>query len=184
VVSCHAVEQREARFIERQSAASRLGSGSFAVHDCQLAHSPTKEDIMNPTNEAATGGSEQIPVTIVTADGDGKLSVAQAARALASVRHKPRDQEQAYELRQGSASTIATATLPGPESAAPRPVQESSAAAYAASEDAGEHDLRVRADEALPGETESVDPGAELPSIEPPRSWTKADKELFTSLPR
>jgi hypothetical protein len=39
---------------------------------------------MDPITEAAAGGSEQAPITIVTADGDGKLSVAQAARALAA----------------------------------------------------------------------------------------------------
>ena len=47
--------------------------------------------------------------------------------------------------------------------------------------------------EAPPGETESAkmrqpNParrrGTDLPPIEPPRSWTKEDKELFTSLPR
>src|SRR5207245_11444009 len=46
--------------------------------------------------------------------------------------------------------------------------------------------------QAAPGETERADPAAdaaaeaesELPSIEPPRSWTKEDKELFKSLPR
>ena|SRR6516225_6438696 len=33
--------------------------------------------------------------------------------------------------------------------------------------------------------TEGTDPGAtELSPIEPPRSWTKEDKELFTGLPR
>ena len=71
--------------------------------------------------------------------------------------------------------------------------QEFSNAANAASEDAGERDPRIRGDNALPGETESADPASasaeastdqDLPPIEPPRSWTKADKELFTSLPR
>src|SRR5262249_45285460 len=39
--------------------------------------------------------------------------------------------------------------------------------------------------ETPPGETKSADPAAqELPPIEPPRSWTKEDKELFKSLPR
>jgi hypothetical protein len=38
--------------------------------------------------------------------------------------------------------------------------------------------------QALPGETERADREAALPPIEPPRSWTKEDKELFTSLPR
>jgi hypothetical protein len=34
------------------------------------------------------------------------------------------------------------------------------------------------------GETEGADREAELPPIEPPRSWTKDDKELFAGLPR
>ena len=63
------------------------------------------------------------------------------------------------------------------------PAQESSPAQ--AGSDAGERP-------APPGETESADPAAEsrpeagtdLPPIEPPRSWTKEDKDLFTSLPR
>jgi hypothetical protein len=38
-------------------------------------------------------------------------------------------------------------------------------------------------DEPVPGETVDDDP-AELPPIEPPRSWSKEDKELFNSLPR
>lgn len=35
----------------------------------------------------------------------------------------------------------------------------------------------------VPGETAQDDP-AELPPIDPPRSWSKEDKELFNSLPR
>lgn len=37
--------------------------------------------------------------------------------------------------------------------------------------------------EAVPGDDQQADP-AELPSVEPPRSWSKEDKELFNSLPR
>jgi hypothetical protein len=46
---------------------------------------------------------------------------------------------------------------------------------------------------APPGEAQDADPaasdpradaGTDLPPIEPPRSWTKEDKDLFTSLPR
>jgi hypothetical protein len=145
---------------------------------------------MDLTNEAAAGGSEQLPVTVVTVDGDQKLSVAQAARALARARHKPKEQEQAVEHRQAAASA-ATATSAGSEAAVFRPEQESSDAVTTASGGAGERDPRLRGDEALPGEAESTDPadprseaGTDLPPIEPPRSWTKADKELFTSLPR
>jgi hypothetical protein len=146
---------------------------------------------MDPTNEAAAGGSEQIPATIVTADGDGKLSVAAAARALASARHKPREQEQALEQRLAPASAFARAGTAGAGASA-EAVQESSPAPSGASEDAG--DLRSPQGEGgPPGGTESVDPASssaaaaaaeESPPIEPPRSWTKADKELFTSLPR
>jgi hypothetical protein len=121
--------------------------------------STTRENHGTRPNEAAIGGSEQIPITVVTADGDGKLSVAEAARALASARHKPRDQDEAAE-----------------------PHQESSVAANAASEGAGERDPQQ--DATPPGETDRADPADPLPPIEPPRSWTKADKELFTSLPR
>src|SRR5262249_57942989 len=35
----------------------------------------------------------------------------------------------------------------------------------------------------VPGETQADD-RAEVPPIEPPRSWTKEDKELFRGLPR
>ena len=38
-------------------------------------------------------------------------------------------------------------------------------------------------DDQVPGETAQDDP-AELPPIDPPRSWSKEDKELFNSLPR
>jgi len=37
--------------------------------------------------------------------------------------------------------------------------------------------------EKVPSETVEADP-AEVPSIEPPRSWSKEDKELFNALPR
>jgi hypothetical protein len=148
---------------------------------------------MDPITEAAAGGSEQAPTTIVTADGDGKLSVEAAARALASARHRPREQEQALGQRQTPASAFAKAGAAGAGVLNAEAAQEFSNAANAASEDAGERDPRIRGDNALPGETESADPASasaeastdqDLPPIEPPRSWTKADKELFTSLPR
>jgi hypothetical protein len=148
---------------------------------------------MDLKTEAAAGGSEQAPMTIITADGEGRLSVAQAARALASARHKPREQEQAVQQRQAPVSIPQKAGIVGAGATAAEPLQESTTAAETASADAGERDPRLRVDDAFPGETERADPAAldtrseaetELPSIEPPRSWTKADKELFTSLPR
>jgi hypothetical protein len=138
---------------------------------------------MNPINEVAQmGGSDPrstsggTPITVVTAEGEGRLSVTEAARALAGARSRSKDQE---AQRQSDA-------MP--------PAIESSAAS-AALEDAGERQLRDSGEQAPPGEADRADPTAitredgrerpdALPPIEPPRSWTKADKELFTSLPR
>lgn len=40
------------------------------------------------------------------------------------------------------------------------------------------------APEEAPGETEDTDDAAGEPPVDPPRSWSKADKELFKTLPR
>src|SRR5262249_9921193 len=67
--------------------------------------------------------------------------------------------------------------------AAPEPGKESTAAD--ATDDAAPGPRVKSGDAQDPGErTEGADREAELPPIEPPRSWTKEDKELFTSLPR
>src|SRR5258708_10316537 len=117
---------------------------------------------MDVNNEAALGGGEQQPVTQISVDGEGTLSVTEAARALAGARHNQKDQAQPSEPREG---------------AAPHEVAQESTPAQAGN-DAGEL-------LAPPGETERADPAAsELPTIDPPRSWTKEDKDLFTSLPR
>ncbi len=117
------------------------------------------------TEGAITGAGEQASMPVVTVPGEGNLSVTAAARALATVRHKPKDQP-ASEQRQ---------------EATPPAEQESTASA----DDA--------AAQTPPGETEQADPAAQdpgseagtrLPPIEPPRSWTKEDKELFAGLPR
>ena len=118
---------------------------------------------MDVNNEAALGGSEQQPVTQISVDGEGTLSVTEAARALAGARHKQKDQPQP--------------SGPRAEGATPHEVAQESTPAQAGN-DAGEL-------LAPPGETERADPAAsELPPIDPPRSWTKEDKDLFTSLPR
>jgi len=116
------------------------------------------------TIEAAVGGSEHSPISALAVEGEGNLSVAEAARSLAQAR-KPNEQQQAAEQRTDGAAQAAG--------------QESTAQAG----DAASQDTETR------GETENADPGAQednqaLPPIEPPRSWTKEDKELFTSLPR
>jgi len=122
--------------------------------------------------EQPYAGGEPAPVTIAPAPaGDKPVAARQAARDLATWRHnrdKQSKQEQQQDQRHSTAQT---------------PAQESSSAPSGASEDAG--DLRSPQGEGgPPGEIESADPAASLSPIEPPRSWTKEDKELFTSLPR
>jgi hypothetical protein len=122
--------------------------------------------------DAALDGSEQARIVLITSEADGELSVADAARTLMEGR-RPKEQNQSQA---GSEQCIERAALR-------EPAQESSPAQ--AGSDAGERP-------APPGETESADPavesrpeaGTDLPPIEPPRSWTKEDKDLFTSLPR
>lgn len=88
-----------------------------------------------------------------SAGGDGPLSAMEAARSLVDQRRKDNAQQ-----RTGEAPEAATA-------------QES------ASQEAD------TAQETGPGETQEADAEPEAPPIEPPRSWTKEDKELFRSLP-
>jgi hypothetical protein len=138
-------------------------------------------------SDVSTDGAEragaQSPITEIVTGGSEPLSLTQAARALGAARKDKDSQEP--EQRQA---------------ATPDPAEESTAPGITSrdAEDAGEHD-------APPGETEHADPqgtsqedgrerpdphedGRERPDglapIEPPRSWTKADKDLFTSLPR
>lgn len=131
--------------------------------------------------EAASSGSEQTPVAVAPApEGNKPIAAREAARSLASWRHNrgKRQQEQTTQtpgyVHPQSAITAAPATTPGKESTAHSATQD---AQRAGAGDAGEH-------QAPPGEIESADPAANLPPIEPPRSWTKEDKELFASLPR
>ena len=49
---------------------------------------------MEATTDAGTAGSEQMTIPVVTVPGDESLSVTAAARALANLRHKGRDEEQ------------------------------------------------------------------------------------------
>jgi hypothetical protein len=136
--------------------------------------------------DASTPASETTPVPIAPAPaGDKPLGARQAARDLASWRHK----------RGKSKDQQAVAERANVAAPAAEPAQESTAQAG----DAGES-------QAPPGEIESADRqgiareghqgvdarldglSRERPyapaSIEPPRSWTKEDKELFASLPR
>jgi hypothetical protein len=147
------------------------------------AHSPSQTGV-----NALTPGSEPTPAPIPIAPappGDKPVAARQAARDLASWRHNrdKRNQEQQQDgaQRHGASQTrMDGLARPTAAAAAADPAQESTAKAG----DAGELHPRESGDQAPPGEIESADPAATLPPIEPPRSWTKEDKELFTSLPR
>ena len=129
------------------------------------------------TGVNALSHTEQSPIAVVPAPaGDSAMDARGAARSLAAWR---RDRDQQPNTSNDQPQLRARAEGGAPHEAA----QESSPAQ--AGSDAGER-------EAPPGETESADPaadprpeaGTEPPPIEPPRSWTKEDKDLFTSLPR
>ena len=124
--------------------------------------------------DAGAAGSEQAPVAVIAAEGKGALSVTEGAHTLAQAR-KPREQHPS----QAGSEQRSTPNEPAPESTAHLRPQAGTGAHDAASQETPE----------TRGETENADPGAQennqaLPPIEPPRSWTKEDKELFTSLPR
>jgi hypothetical protein len=118
------------------------------------------------TTDAGAAGSERSPISVIAVKDEAHLSVSEAARSLAQARKPKEQQQQAAEQRTDGAAQTA-----GQESTAP--------AGDATSPETPE----------TRGETENADPAAQendqaLPPIEPPRSWTKEDKELFTSLPR
>ncbi len=103
------------------------------------------------------------PIIERTAGGSGPLSVLEAARSLVQTRYK----EQAEVTRQAEAPAA-------PAEAAPaEPEQELAGEASAAPPEAE-----------APGETKEAEPARDEPPIEPPRSWTKDEKERFKSLPR
>jgi hypothetical protein len=104
------------------------------------------------------------------ADTPATLSSHDAAAVLRKLRQKDTTEPRS-EAGTGSAPP-----------AAPEPGKESPADPRITSGDA---DNAASADAQDPGErTESADPAQDAPPIEPPRSWTKEDKELFAGLPR
>lgn len=127
------------------------------------------------TAAAPAGGSDQSAIAVIGAPSDAgaRLSLADAARALAQARRPKDQQQQAGEQR--------------PQRQHP-PAAQRESTADSASQDAREHagagDAGEQPAAAPPGEIERADPAANLPPIEPPRSWTKEDKELFASVPR
>jgi hypothetical protein len=150
---------------------------------------------MATDTDAASGGSERIDVAIHKAGGDGPLTPRAAANSVidwrrknkASVRTNATEQRQAPEQRRESyaeAGTGATELASESTFAGSANSNAASAAPEWSAEPSAKKDAAPRAEEpGVPGETERADP-EELPTIEPPRSWTKDEKERFQSLPR
>jgi hypothetical protein len=114
-----------------------------------------------------TTESDALPVGDIIerkAGGEGPLSVREAARSLIDTRNNERAQlEKQAEQPQAAPAEAAPAEQPPQESA-------------------GEADAAPPQE--APGETQEAEPAEDQPPIEPPRSWTKAEKERFNSLPR
>ena len=115
---------------------------------------------------AAPAATEQAPaIATHTAGGSGPLSIADAARSVIDWRRKEAaaDKPAQNETKPDASAEVATS---GQES---EPVK--------AGDDNG--------GESPPVETESQDAAVETqPPVDPPRSWSKEDKELFKALPR
>lgn len=113
--------------------------------------------------DEVAGADSTIQSDIVTrsASGDGALSARDAANSLLDARRKDNAGTQRRDDEQDQSEAREAAT------AAETPAQ--------AEDTAPERD---------PGGTQEADPAPQEPPIEPPRSWTKEDKELFKGLPR
>lgn len=118
---------------------------------------------MSDTHAAPAGGADtvvSVPVSTPAVADSTPITASEAARQLASFRHK----------RDNPAPVKAAEAPAAPEPAAAEPEKSEAQA-----EDAAQP-------QADPGETQEADP-VEIPSVDPPRSWTKDAKEAFKLLP-
>jgi hypothetical protein len=120
-----------------------------------------------PITALAVEAPPQSDIIARSAGGEGPLSAREAALSLADGRHKDMARQRRDDEQQGEARDDAAAR------------QESAAPAV----DTTAQETDKATDKATgPGETQGDDQAE--PSIAPPRSWTKEDKELFRHLPR
>jgi len=120
---------------------------------------------MNDQTTAPDGGGDppSLPVATPATPDQSSIAISEAARQLSAWRHKRANPDE-------GAAPAAGATE-GAAGAQPDPAPQAEPAAPPQPE--------------APGETTPpVDPAAELPPIDPPRSWTAEDKEIFRTLPR
>jgi len=140
---------------------------------------------MSLDNVAGIAGNEQSPAPVSdtavhTAGGDGPLSIRDAARSVIDWRRKSAAGEAAKSPNDQSNLGQDASAQSTQSAASLDPTTQSDPAQ--AGDDAG--------GESLPGETQSqdavVDPrikSGEQPPIEPPRSWSKEDKETVQGPP-
>jgi len=140
---------------------------------------------MTLDNVAANSGSEQPTVpqsdtAVHVAGGSGPMSLRDAARSVIDWRRKQTtdDRRQTTDMDAARAAENAHGLDARAETATSDPVKES---AQGETQDAQQADS---GDASPPAETESQDAAETLPPVEPPRSWSKEDKELFKALPR
>ena len=121
--------------------------------------------MVDETTAPGADSTAQSDIVERSAGGDGPLSAREAARSLADTRNKDAaTQRRDDEQHSGEARSDA-------------PAEQQSAPGQEPGADATR--------ETGPGETQANDQGADkAPPIDPPRSWTKEDKELFKGLPR
>ena len=124
---------------------------------------------MSDITQGADQASPEYNVVSLPDSAGGDLSILKAARALQSVRWK--------DVKDAAADPATPA-----EAAADPTDTESPAQA----DDGASQDPSTRAQDATPAETteSQAEPAEQLPPIEPPRSWTKDEKERFSTLPR
>src|SRR5882672_4996536 len=157
---------------------------------------------MTADTDAAAGGSERIDVAVHKASGDGPLTPRAAAKSVidwrrknkASARTNAIEQRQAPDQRrEGPRSEAGSALEPASESPFASTANSGATATEWSAEPLAKRDAALQSEEpGAPGGTERADPdgdlrvdaGSEPPIIEPPRSWTKEEKERFFSLPR
>ncbi len=114
---------------------------------------------MSELDTAPGGGGDA--VTVVPVSDTSEISIHEAARQLTDFRWK----KEAADEKAVKAEAPKEAAAPEPDSA---PAEDAAPAEEATGEEA----------------TETTEPAEELPPIEPPRSWTKEEKEEFRTYPR
>jgi hypothetical protein len=135
------------------------------------------------TLAGAVEAPQQSGIIERSAGGDGPLSAREAALSLADARHKDAARQRRDDEHEGSAFAQASADEQARDDAPARGSAEREGGAArqeSAAQESFEH--ADTAQETGPGETQGDDQAE--PSIAPPRSWTKEDKELFKHLPR